>query len=398
MKKPNYLFFFFLDDPLETTADYQRQTIRILHQEHGFSCVLFHAYMPTIKIADMYNTRFWLNFATHLQSCSKQKTYHFKRFQLIPFDRFKFIYELNTSISYLAAAVIPFLILRPEKLVLWTFHIRFQPFLELISNLFKSKKISLYDCQDYVDSSNRTENVQLRIAELKLLKQADYVFSNNSVLIEKFSSIRNNIHLVPIGFRHSDFKKHDDFSINFKQGKPQILYIGGINSRLDLKLINYLAKNNPDWLFTFIGPVQNVKTKKSKGFKLNLNLFFKNKNINYIPYTKSTELPKYILKSHVGIIPYDSSIPLNYYCHPLKLYEYFYFGLPTVSTMIPALKNISSPLLKTTNDPRVFDQYILDFIKKPASTIDKEKLRNIARSNSWDKKIEKVVKLITAHR
>jgi hypothetical protein len=89
----------------------------------------------------------------------------------------------------------------------------------------------------------------------------------------------------------------------------------------------------------------------------------------------------------VAIIPYDLSVPLNYYCKPLKLYEYFYLGLPVVSVPIKSITNYSSLVsFATTTDEWVSS--IKQLLRKKFSKKELEFMREEALKNSWQNKLD----------
>ncbi len=109
---------------------------------------------------------------------------------------------------------------------------------------------------------------------------------------------------------------------------PSAIYQGGINSRLNYKLLSELARRMPDWDFHFCG-----KLTPSPGWSKLLNLA----NVKYHGNLAPDEFTKRICDATVGIIPFvgDQWIQESL---PLKAFEYVACGLPVVSVPITALE------------------------------------------------------------
>ena len=165
-------------------------------------------------------------------------------------------------------------------------------------------------------------------------------------------------------------------------------------------MLDKLIKNNPQWQFVFYGPKQKYPEKDRqfktaswiKKIKSYRNVTFDQNNDRYTVYG--------IIKNFdVAIIPYNNKIPFNKYCYPMKIFEYFYFGKPVVSSEIAELKlQQLQPYLKIAKTNRTWEENINDFLKKPLSLEEIESSRQLASNNSWQNKITKVSKTLLKSR
>jgi len=116
--------------------------------------------------------------------------------------------------------------------------------------------------------------------------------------------------------------------------RPSVIYQGGINNRLDYKLLLALIKSMDDWDFKFCGRVEENATWEK---------LVKLKNVSYLGELSAEVLAFQMHSSTVGIIPFiqDDYIRDSL---PLKAYEYVACGLPVVSV----------PITQLQSDPEVF--------------------------------------------
>lgn len=262
--------------------------------------------------------------------------------------------------------------------------------MKLSKDLIGSSVKVVYDCVDFLTFTNTVEENVVRSAEKKLLKDADMVSVISSALLNKHRPLATTIKLFPTGFRDNDFKDSPFTSLTQKN-RVTLLFVGAINDRIDFDLITQLAKKNKNWHIHLIGP---IGTSEGNILLSSFSQALQSErysNISHTPYIKPQELPQYYHQASVGIIPYDLSIPFNYYCNPMKLFEYFYFGVPVVSTPIPSLKDINSPFIATGETAAEWEDAISHFLKHPPSSNNQAKMRAIALENTWDKKFTQII-------
>ena len=274
----------------------------------------------------------------------------------LPFRRFTFIEKINQAISIK--------ILKkklPQNTILWIF----DPIFHSYPQQLKLKiSLSLYDCVDYHDSINKKEHCQIREQEDKLLENVDLVLVNSTTLQNIHHKYKS--HLVPQGFNKDIFTKPAREKINLPSDKPLIGFIGGINYRLDFKLLNSLIKNNLQWNFVFVGPTQYISPTSKINLQKQINLLKQYPNSIWRGNIKKKHIPSLIKKFDVAMIPYDISYKFNQYCYPMKLFEYFYLSKPVISTPIKELQLVQfKNLIKIDNTAKGWEKYINDLLLKP---------------------------------
>lgn len=317
---------------------------------------------------------------------------HFSPFHFFPFERFQIIYRLNVKSSFLLALFFLFFRLGHKKrIVMWMFHPRFFWMTGVARLVFGNRLYVIYDCVDYFSLANPDEESKLRINEMKLLKHADLVVANSSVLANFHKKIRQDIQVVPLGFKLDEMAilpQKQDAPLVKKKFKT-IGFIGAINYRIDFDLLTVLAKNNPHWKFVFIGPIYISDWDRKLATSRKITTLFSLSNVVLEKFSKSQKIYQEMADWSAAIIPYDLSLPLNQYCYPMKLMEYFYLGLPIVSVPIPSLLQYKG-LIDLPTTEIAWQKSLEKVIKNGIETTKKNTMKNIAIQNSWFAKIDRI--------
>ncbi len=247
-----------------------------------------------------------------------------------------------------------------------------------------SSRLLIYDCIDEYASFQKNGNY-IRSTEIEILKKSSLVFATSNQLFERMKKTNPNTYLIPnaCDFSHFAQIKNNDISIpsDINNIKPPIIgYIGAVSSCFDLELIEFVARSNTNLSIVIIGETHVDKS-----------ILPVADNIHYLGQKKYTELPNYMKAFDVGIIPFkvnDLADTIN----PVKLFEYLAGGMPVVSTDLAEVRtheNVVS-IAKTKEE-------FLTLLKKSVedNSVDKIETRlKVARENTWDKRVETILRLI----
>lgn len=369
-------------DAPDSICDYQIQTAKIL------------AKCNIVIVILLYNRKSFKEiFGEHLR--------HKKRFRLlykqdeifylsildfIPFKRFQLARNINFHINILLLKSIVFLlqIINHSTPILWIFY----PYVYELTLFFKNYPL-IYDVVDYYTSYSPAQEVKMRKKEQSLIQKADLVVANSKVLKNYLTKYREDVFLVPQGFRLDHFIKIHKLESKVKGRKPLLGFVGGINDRLNYSLLSKLIKRNPQWDFVLWGPVQ--KASLSKKNENILKELFSLPNVTHGFFEDRKKLPSFINQFDIGIIPYDSSNKSNLNCYPMKIFEYFYLGKPVVTTTILELKRFPK-YVKIGNTVNKWEELIKELLSKPWSFQEEQK--TLAKENSWERKIDAISKII----
>ena len=164
----------------------------------------------------------------------------------------------------------------------------------------------------------------------------------------------------------------------FKLSKNDIVigFVGQLDNSFDHELLGKLLSFYPDYRFVLVGPVSNDAV---------LNLNERYENLSLAGYVDYENLRDYLETFTIGICPYTQA-DFNRYRNPLKVYEYFSYGLPVVCTSCDVDPSIQH-LVSITSDHNEFLTMLSSEIQ--SNSTEKENVRiRVADSNCWDNRSE----------
>ncbi len=371
------LIVLLLYQPWQWSTDYQNQTVKTLEKLNN-KVIIYYGHKETVL---------WKKDGLQSLFIKKNKKLNFFiPIHFLPLRRLTFVKKANQFINLQRFNHYCKNLFRkyekkitPSQAIFWFFEPN-----SLIQNLhlldIKHKHL-IFDCVDYFS-----------IKELKFaLQKSTSIFCISQTMQELLSKLiksKKIINLVPQGFDLNTFKKYKLFinTTSSKDKRYKIGFIGGIDNRLKYSLLINLVKSNPQWQFLFYGPQQKL-SKKNKKLLNKLQAF---SNTDWGNVTKK-ELPRIIHSFDVGIIPYEIRQKKNYYCYPMKIFEYFYLGKPVVSTPIAELQHKRfSNFVRIAKDSHQFENSIKKLLSKSWSISLKKQQRQMAIINSWQKKINTI--------
>ena len=258
--------------------------------------------------------------------------------------------------------------------------------LDIINNI--NKRLLVYYCIDnFAVSSASTRKI--RRTEKKVLQLADLVFVTSKALYDYCAQQNNKVHFFPFGVNFESFERVMA-SMPAMPGElrdiknPIVGYVGGIHKWIDQGLVKSLAQNNPEYSFVFIGPLQT-----------DISALSGIRNIYFLGSRKHEALPNLIRHFSVTMIPYHvTDYTKNVY--PTKLNEYLALGKAVISTDLPEIRIFNQKygdVVSIGKDANGFSQAIRDAIKEDTDQARDRRIE-IARDNSWQRRIEEMSGLI----
>jgi len=118
------------------------------------------------------------------------------------------------------------------------------------------------------------------------------------------------------GLRHPEGKGFPDVPLPACTPRPRLSYLGRPSQNLNRPLLASLLKARPDWHFVSVGTEKAVPLP----------------NAHVVPWLPRGALASYIESADIGLLPYDCHDEERLHGVPLKIFEYFTFGIPVVST------------------------------------------------------------------
>ena len=122
---------------------------------------------------------------------------------------------------------------------------------------------------------------------------------------------------------------------------------------------------------------------------VDFKLLKRQKNIKFFGLINHEKIPETLSNFNVGIIPYKVNLFTNS-IYPLKLNEYLAAGLPVISTGIKTISEFDRTHPNTIKIIKNKNHFVelLNKIKKKKIHLNTNRLKLIAKQNTWDKKFE----------
>ena len=232
-----------------------------------------------------------------------------------------------------------------------------------------TEKINLYYSYDGPNIRRHGKRV-LRI-DAEYASAADAVITTSDFLATDKKKHNANCFVVKNGVDFEAFSKHARIE-NISTENVKIGYIGSMDFRFDIDMVEDAVKALPDFNFHFVGSVRNESIKDRLG---------PYGNVRFFAPVKPEEVPQLLSEFNAGIIPYLQN-EINKNIYPLKINEYLAAGVPVIMSRFADLPEFEGMADSITNST--------DFIQKIKSQVEedniqKRKLRiEFASQNSWD--------------
>lgn len=249
--------------------------------------------------------------------------------------------------------------------------------------------IIVYDCMDELAAFKFAPH-GLRERENELFTKADLVFTGGYSLYEAKKHKHPDVHAFPSSIDVEHFNKARVYTVDPEDQAsiphPRIGFFGVLDERMDLDLIEAVAKRKPEWHLIMIGPV--VKIDPNSLPRLN--------NIHYLGMKSYNELPDYVSGWDVAMMPFAHNESTRY-ISPTKTPEYLAAGKPVVSTpIIDVLRQYGRHGL--VNIAGTSEEFVRVVSLELENHDREEWLDNVDEllsQNSWDKTWQRMMYLIT---
>lgn len=229
-------------------------------------------------------------------------------------------------------------------------------------------------------------------SELEIIKNSDLIFCTSRRLYSEKKKLNVHTYFIPNAADLSHSTKALDLNLKVHHSiksisSPIIGYFGNIERRMDFKLLEDVARENPDKSFVFAGPVADEYL--PAGFKEIKNIYF----IGRVPYE---EMPSVLKGFDIAIIPFKKD-EVSATIFPLKLFEYLGAGKPVVaSDFNPDLKEFTGDAVFYCKDSTEFTAAIRHCLMFD-NEVAKEQRLHIASENTWEKRLSEFSSIIAGY-
>jgi UDP-galactopyranose mutase len=249
--------------------------------------------------------------------------------------------------------------------------------------------VTIYDCMDEL-SAFKFAPQSLKDRENELFAKSDLVFTGGYSLYEAKKARHHDVHPFPSSIDTEHYLKARQYTVDPADqasiGYPRIGYFGVIDERIDLALIEGIAKRKPEWQIVMIGPTA----------KISPDSLPKLPNIHYLGMKTYQELPSYIAGWDIAMMPFAHNESTRY-ISPTKTPEYLAAGKPVISTPIAdVLRQYGrNRLVSIAGTPEEFVRVASMELENNDRDEWMQHVNEFLSQNSWDKTFQRMMFLIT---
>jgi UDP-galactopyranose mutase len=207
-----------------------------------------------------------------------------------------------------------------SKFVLWIYTPMALPITETLR-----PQLLIYDCMDEL-SAFWGADPALLICEQQLLDHADLVFTGGPSLYRAKKDRHDRVYCFPSSVDALHFAAAATAQEPAGQATlphPRLGFFGVIDERMDLTLLQDIARTHPEWQIVMVGPV----------VKVDPAMLPRASNIHYLGQRSYDQLPAYLSGWDVCLLPFARNKSTEF-ISPTKTLEYMAAGKMIVSTPI----------------------------------------------------------------
>lgn len=269
-----------------------------------------------------------------------------------------------------------------RDVVFWNF----QPAMPGVASAVKPAVKMFHLIDDFSGTPYWWENAKHLLArEGESAREADVVVCTGRKLVESRRKYNSNIHFVPEGADVASFGRAADPELAVPEGIASLPgkvvgYVGVIDFRLDVPLMERMAREHPDWSIALVGPV--------KGDTQDMTALRAMANVHFYGRQDLSDVPSFVKGMDVCLLPYI----LNDFTHhifPLKLYEYLAAGKPIISSAMDEMVPFDGRELVVARSHDEFIAAVARAIELETPELAAER-REMARNQSWDDRVEQI--------
>ena len=228
----------------------------------------------------------------------------------------------------------------------------------------------IYDVMDDL-ASFRHAPEGLRSRQQQLLSAADVVFTGGRSLHRStLSRRRHAVYLFPSGVEQGHYAASRE--LRHPRDTKVAGYVGVIDERMDLELIEQLAAELPDWTVRMVGPTAKIEESSLPQAS----------NIDYVGIVHYDELPRVMAGFDVALMPFALNEATRA-ISPTKTLEYLAAGLPVVSTRVPDVVADYADVVHLADDGAGFAAACREVVTHKLSDRDR-KAKPIQARQEWD--------------
>jgi UDP-galactopyranose mutase len=253
----------------------------------------------------------------------------------------------------------------------------------------------VYDCMDEL-SLFLGAPPELLSREAALLECADVMFTGGPSLHRAKQALHPNVHCFPSSVDAEHFRLarpngpgQDLPEADDQAGipHPRLGFYGVIDERLDLPLLDFMARARPEWQIVLVGPV----------VKIDPSSLPRRPNIHYFGQRAYDELPRYLAGWDVCLLPFARNDATRF-ISPTKTLEYMAAELPIVSTPISDVAEPYGDIVYLGETPEEFVAACTVALTSDSEERNRRAtlMRKVLSGTSWDVTVAAMETLLAA--
>jgi O-antigen biosynthesis protein len=241
----------------------------------------------------------------------------------------------------------------------------------------------LYDCHDVLSGFRKIAR-EIVEKEPQLFEASDLViFSSQELLDEnlaRYPVLKDKSILVRNAVDESWLQTSDTGRTTSAGNVSDIIvgYIGALDFWFDIDAMEQAARLHPGWKFLLIGRVEDNRILRLSRLP----------NILFAGEVPHSELHKYMAMFRAALIPFLRN-NLTIGTNPIKLYEYFSYGLPVVSTRLPEMELFGN-LVYLYGNTAQFVQQLEKAVAENDSALRENRIQ-VAHQESWSARVDQLI-------
>jgi glycosyltransferase involved in cell wall biosynthesis len=247
--------------------------------------------------------------------------------------------------------------------------------------------LCVYYCIDDYAAHPGVDTALIAERDRQLSQRADLLFVAPPALLEAKRALNPNTRFSPHGVDVELFAKAMDRATEVPAAArdlthPVVGYFGSIHEWIDIELIEWLAKQRPQWTFLLVGHAA-----------INVSALRALPNVVLAGAQPYAQLPAWAKAFDVAIIPYRHNRQVEN-ANPLKLREYLATGRPVVSVGNPEINKFAR-WVRIAEGHDAFLGELDGALREDTPAAMAERVASVA-SQSWDARVVEVLQEVNA--
>jgi len=256
-----------------------------------------------------------------------------------------------------------------------------QPVWEEIAKTVRSRRgfPFVYDCHDLLGGFGRVPERVVAMEE-RLMRDSDYVVLTSGYLEDALLSRHATFRTKSSVIRNAYAPDSSGDSPAIPERPPVVGYAGALDHWFDIDAVAAAVERYPRVRFAILGKVEHRPIDRLRRFS----------NVELTGEVSYREVRERTARWSVALIPFKV-MPLTLATNPIKLYEYFSFGLPVVSSRLPEVERFGE-LVYLADSPAQFADAVERALDEPPAL--RERRRVAVASETWTSRAHDILKLL----